>query len=151
MGRFCNWTLLGEGSYGSVHRAYDLIQRRYVAVKTFKPSEYDDSGEVTVTTMREISILNSLSFHENVCQLIFVHHQQKSTENSVQLIFELEDMDLEDWVIKLKGRRVSLVDCKYITYQILVGTNHLHNHRIMHRDLKPDNILVQDKSKTVSN
>ncbi len=61
------------------------------------------------------------------------------TEDSMILVMELEDMDLDNWQDQHSPTKE---DVKHIISQILNGIFFLHSHSVMHRDLKPDNILV---------
>jgi serine/threonine protein kinase len=105
-----NYQFLGEGTYGSVYRfliaivssiisprrAFDKLTGRNVAVKRFKPND-EPGGGFAVTSLREISILKSLRYHENICHLIRVQTFGKGIAAAVEtaeLIFELADMDL---------------------------------------------------------
>jgi serine/threonine protein kinase len=59
-------------------------------------------------------------------------------QNSIILVLELEDSDLDVWMIQ--NENVPLDICRYIIGQVLVGLNFLHSNHVMHRDLKPGTI-----------
>jgi cyclin-dependent kinase 2 len=125
---------IGEGTYGVVYKANDTHLNEIVAVKKIR-LEGSDEG-VPPTAIREISLLKELP-HPNVVLLKDVLH----TATKLWLIFEYIDHDLKR---HLEGRNDPLPPraVKSLLHQILAGLTFCHTHRILHRDLKPQNILV---------
>jgi len=80
--------------------------------------------------------------HENVVNLYDVIH----TENKLMLVFEFMDKDLKKYM-DARGDRGALdpVTIKSFMYQLLLGIAFCHENRVLHRDLKPQNLLINAK------
>lgn len=126
--------ILGEGAYGIVSKVQGPSGS--VAVKTVKYSE-DDIGVYT-PVLRECAILLRCN-HPNIIPLIDIIPDVVS--DNINFVLPLALFDLKT-LIDTGG----LTDHrkKYITYQILSAFSYLHNKDILHRDLKPQNVLVFD-------
>jgi cyclin-dependent kinase 2 len=111
---------------------------RTVALKQIR-LEQEDEG-VPSTAIREISLLKELhcSNHENVVSLENVVHEEKK----LHLVFEFLDLDLKKYMDTCPDdfRNPQLV--KSLLWQMLQGVHFCHSWRILHRDLKPQNLLV---------
>lgn len=132
---------LGEGTYGVVFKAEDKITGRIVAIKNIR-LENEDEG-VPSTAIREISLLKELP-HPNVVPLYEVIH----SENKLQLVFQYLDMDLKKHMDKTAPGGFPIPLVKSYLYQIFRGVAFCHSQRILHRDLKPQNLLI-DRSGAV--
>lgn len=137
--RYRKIEVLGEGTYGVVFKAYDLISKQFVALKKIR-MEYEEDEGIPATTLREISSLKSLT-HPNIVPLqdLFINHNEKK----IYLIFDYFEQDLKAFINKLPA------DCsrevyKNLLQQILLGIEYCHCSGILHRDLKPQNILVSN-------
>lgn len=98
-----------------------------------------DSEEGTPSTaIREISLMKELK-HENIVALHDVIH----TENKLMLVFEYMDGDLKKYM-DTQGERGALkpMVIKSFMYQLLKGIDFCHKNRVLHRDLKPQNLLI---------
>jgi negative regulator of PHO system len=98
-----------------------------------------DSEEGTPSTaIREISLMKELK-HENIVRLHDVIH----TENKLMLVFEFMDKDLKKYMDS-RGERGMLdpVTIKSFMHQLLRGIAFCHDNRVLHRDLKPQNLLI---------
>jgi len=125
---------LGEGTYGVVYKAIDLETEEFVALKKIR---IDDEEEgIPSTAVREIALLKEIR-HPNVVELsnVIFHHSQ------LYLVFPFLQNDLKKHLDANK-RRLSLDTIKSYIHQLLLGLEHCHRNRILHRDLKPQNILV---------
>lgn len=101
-----------------------------------------DSEEGTPSTaIREISLMKELK-HENIVTLYDVIH----TENKLTLVFEHLDRDLKKYM-DLYGTRGALEPkiVKLYMYQLLKGIMFCHDNLVLHRDLKPQNLLINSK------
>jgi len=127
---------IGEGTYGVVYKAKDRIDGRFVALKKIR-LEQEDEG-VPSTAIREISILKELQ-HPNVVSLLDV----ENLPNKLYLVFEYLDQDLKKYMETITSFEPSLV--KSYTKQLLQGLLYCHCRRILHRDLKPQNLLIDRK------
>jgi negative regulator of PHO system len=101
-----------------------------------------DSEEGTPSTaIREISLMKELR-HENIVLLHDVIH----TENKLMLVFEFMDKDLKRYMDS-RGDRGALdpATVKSFMYQLQRGIAFCHENRVLHRDLKPQNLLINNR------
>jgi cyclin-dependent kinase 2 len=125
---------VGEGTYGVVYKGRDKVTGKVLALKQIR-LEQDEEG-IPSTAIREISLLRDLR-HQNVVALLDVVHD----DGKLHLIFEYLDSDLKKHMEASPGHYDPKVLKKYL-YQMLSGIAHCHSHRILHRDLKPQNLLI---------
>ena len=131
---------IGEGIYGTVFKVQDKKSKEFFALKRIKMN--DETQGVPATTIREISILKDLD-HKNIVKLHNIIHWNKN----LYLLFELADMDLND--LTQSKKKLSLKNIKIIIYQLLKAVECLILYQIMHRDIKPQNILVYKFEKSI--
>uniref|UniRef100_A0A7S4V9V4 Cyclin-dependent kinase 2 homolog n=1 Tax=Alexandrium monilatum TaxID=311494 RepID=A0A7S4V9V4_9DINO len=124
---------VGEGTYGVVYKAQDSSGEIY-ALKTIR-LEAEDEG-IPSTAIREISLLKELQ-HPNIVRLCDVIH----TERKLTLVFEYLDQDLKKLLDTCDGG-LDAATTKSFLYQLLRGVAYCHQHRVLHRDLKPQNLLI---------
>lgn len=129
---------VGEGTYGVVYKAKDRMTNDYVALKKIR-LEVEDEG-IPSTALREISILRELD-HPNIVKLRDVEH----SEGRLYLVFEWVDRDLKKYM-EAVGGALHPQTIKSFMYQLLLGMDVCHVRGIMHRDLKPQNLLVDRKN-----
>jgi len=130
---------IGEGTYGIVYKGQDKKTGQFVAMKKIR-LESEDEG-VPSTAIREISMLRELE-HANIVKLEDVIMQ----ENRLYLIFEFLPMDLKRYLDTLDGPvNLGTQLIKSFLYQICQGMCYCHQRRVLHRDLKPQNLLVDVK------
>jgi non-specific serine/threonine protein kinase len=99
-----------------------------------------DSEEGTPSTaIREISLMKELK-HENILSLYDVIH----TENKLMLVFEFMDKDLKRYM-DTRGDQLDYVTIKSFMHQLLRGIACCHENRVLHRDLKPQNLLINKR------
>ncbi|PWA69528.1 hypothetical protein CTI12_AA295090 [Artemisia annua] len=131
---------IGEGAYGKVYKGRDKLTDEPIAIKIIP---VDANEGVPSTAIREISVLKEMQ-HENIVRLLNV----VLTEERLYLIFEYLDMDLKK---HMESSPEFLEDpqlVKRFLYQMLCGVDYCHSRRVLHRDLKPQNLLI-DASKNV--
>ncbi|KAK4940966.1 negative regulator of the PHO system [Elasticomyces elasticus] len=129
---------LGEGTYATVYKGRNRQTGELVALKEI----HLDSEEGTPSTaIREISLMKELK-HENIVTLYDVIH----TENKLMLVFEYMDKDLKKYM-DARGDRGQLdqLTIKRFMQDLLRGTAFCHENRVLHRDLKPQNLLINTK------
>lgn len=129
---------IGEGTYGVVYKAIDTKHNnRTVALKKIR-LESEDEG-IPSTTIREISLLKELRDHNIVALYDIVH----SNSNKIYLVFEFLDMDLKKYMESIpEGQGMSRNMVKKFMVQLVKGIYYCHSHRVLHRDLKPQNLLI---------
>ncbi|KAF7619829.1 negative regulator of the PHO system [Aspergillus flavus] len=129
---------LGEGTYATVFKGRNNQTGEMVALKEI---HLDTEEGTPSTAIREISLMKELQ-HENILSLYDVVH----TENKLMLVFEYMDKDLKRYM-DTYGNRGQLEPgiIKSFVYQLLRGVAHCHENRILHRDLKPQNLLINTK------
>jgi len=137
---------IGEGTYGIVYKARDKVTQQFVALKKIR-LETESEG-VPSTAIREISLLKELE-HPAIVQLLDVVH----SDQKLYLVFEFLDKDLKKFmddyaaVQRLAGvtdPHLGLPEDLVKSYlrQLLEGISYCHKHRVLHRDLKPQNLLI---------
>lgn len=127
---------IGAGTYATVFRAVDESTGQFVALKEIRLNPEEGAPS---TALREISFMRELS-HPNIVRLIEVIH----TEKSLCLVFELLQQDLKHLLDSRRSlkKRFSLEQVQSVMYQILSGLAFCHDRKILHRDLKPQNLLL---------
>ncbi|ESW31019.1 hypothetical protein PHAVU_002G202100 [Phaseolus vulgaris] len=126
---------IGEGTYGVVYKARDRVTNETIALKKIR-LEQEDEG-VPSTAIREISLLKEMQ-HRNIVRLQDVVHSEKR----LYLVFEYLDLDLKKHMDSSPEFAKDLRQVKMFLYQILCGIAYCHSHRVLHRDLKPQNLLI---------
>ncbi|KAG5040633.1 hypothetical protein JHK85_013109 [Glycine max] len=124
---------IGEGTYGVVYKGRDRVTNETIALKKIR-LEQEDEG-VPSTAIREISLLKEMQ-HRNIVRLQDVVHDEKS----LYLVFEYLDLDLKKHMDS--SPEFAKDPRQMFLYQILCGIAYCHSHRVLHRDLKPQNLLI---------
>lgn len=137
MERYQKKEKIGEGTYGVVYKALDLRTGETIALKKIR-LEAEDEG-IPSTAIREISLLKELQ-HPNIVRLYDVVH----TEKKLTLVFEYLDQDLKKYLEVCGGAGGGLepMIMKSFLFQLLRGVAYCHYNRVLHRDLKPQNLLI---------
>lgn len=133
---------LGEGTYGIVYKARDKRTHDIVALKRMVPT--NEAEGIPGTTMREIAFLRHLK-HAHIVWLRDVHFNVPK----LTLVFECCDMDLAKHLRSKPQRKLEGPEIKSFMLQFLHGLAYMHSHNIMHRDLKPHNLLLCDNATTL--
>lgn len=133
----CLITLRIVGTYGVVYKAKDLNNHnRIVAMKKIR-LEAEDEG-VPSTAIREISLLKEMN-DPNIVKLFNIIAEG----HKVYLVFEFLDLDLKKYMEAIpSGMGLGEDMVKRFMNQLVSGVKYCHSHRILHRDLKPQNLLI---------
>lgn len=134
MERYQKLEKIGEGTYGIVYKAKDKLSESIVALKRIR-LEAEDEG-IPSTAIREISLLKELR-HPNIVRLYDVVH----TERKLTLVFEYLDQDLKKYLDVCENGLDATIVMSFL-FQLLTGVAYCHHHRVLHRDLKPQNLLL---------
>jgi serine/threonine protein kinase len=131
---------IGRGRFGTIYLARNLENQEKVAIKKIRFAE-EENGIPSVR-IREISI-NKILKHPNIVNLLDII----TKEYKILLVFEHLDYDLKTYLQYIIGE-IDQNTVKYIIFQILEGINYCHSRSVLHRDLKPDHIVI-DKNLNV--
>jgi cyclin-dependent kinase 8/11 len=128
--------VVGRGTYGTVYKVLSKATRQVRAVKENNIGKAGDG--FTRDAIREISLLKELN-HPNIMS----PSSAVISLSKMYLDFEYAEYDLSAVVRHFhRSGTVPLPVVKYVMRQVLQGIHHMHSKLIMHRDLKPDNILI---------
>jgi len=141
MDRYAKIEKIGEGTYGVVYKARDTVANQIVAMKKIR-LEAEDEG-VPSTAIREISLLKELRDEHIVRLMDIIHVDQK-----LYLVFEFLDVDLKRYMDNMNKSRspITMHIVKKFLHQLNSGLVYCHSHRILHRDLKPQNLLIDKRN-----
>jgi len=137
--------LIGQGAYGIVYRGTQRSTGKIVAIKRIPFADSTTEGGVPCSVIREISLLRELD-HVNVVRLLDVI---QARPGGLYLVFEYVAHDLKTFMdqhqtsddpAERKGLPVPMV--KSFMTQMLSGVAFCHTYRVLHRDLKPHNLLI---------
>ncbi|XP_071964317.1 cyclin-dependent kinase 7-like [Antedon mediterranea] len=130
---------LGEGQFATVYKARDVETDNIVAVKKIKLGHRSEAKDgVNRTALREIKLLQELH-HENIIGLVDVFGHK----SNISLVMDFMDVDLE---VLIKDTTLILTPAHIKAYMLMTfkGLEYLHNNWILHRDMKPNNLLVNE-------
>lgn len=130
---------VGEGTYGVVYKARHLDTKEIVAIKKIR-FQHEDEG-IPSTAVREVSLLRGLK-HPNIVLLKEVVYRNEN----LNLVFEYLENDLKR-VLKRLDQPLESHRVKSFMRQLMEGLAYCHKKRIMHRDLKPHNLLIDNNDR----
>ncbi|XP_030276147.1 SRSF protein kinase 1b isoform X4 [Sparus aurata] len=144
-GRYHVIRKLGWGHFSTVWLAWDIQEKRFVAMKVVKSAEH-----YTETALDEIKLLKSVRNtdpsdpnRERVVQLLDDFKISGMNGTHVCMVFEVLGYHLLKWIIKSNYQGLPLPCVKSIIRQVLQGLDYLHTKcKIIHTDIKPENILL---------
>jgi len=127
---------LGEGSYATVYKGLSKESNIYVAMKEIRLQEEEG---IPFTAIREASLLKELK-HANIVLL----HDIIPTKEHLVLIFEYMHTDL-CMFLEERPFGVHPNNAKLLLFQLLRGLQFIHKKQILHRDIKPQNVLLSNR------
>lgn len=137
---------VGKGSYGIVYKARYKGPEGFnipeiVALKKIK-TEHEEEG-FPISALREIRILKRFN-HKNILDILeVVVSEPKGGKQDAYMVFEYMDHDLATLICN--NIKYELPQIKYIFHELIEGLDCLHKNNVIHRDLKPGNILLNNK------
>ncbi|XP_062415251.1 myosin-IIIa [Pungitius pungitius] len=132
---------IGKGTYGKVYKVLNKLDGSKAAVKILDPI-HDIDEEIEA----EYNILKALSDHANVVKFFGMYYKKDvKCGDQLWLVLELCNggsvTDLAKGMLK-RGERMDEAVIAYILHEALMGLQHLHVHKTIHRDVKGNNILL---------
>jgi len=129
---------IGQGAFGSVFAARNQSNMSTLAVKQIWLGGRGNNRTLT-QTKREVDLLSKLN-HENIVRYLGAN---KEDDNLYMYLELVEGGSLEDKMYPQGGRnKLSLHKAQDYGEQILTGLDYLHSNKVVHRDLKPGNVLL---------
>lgn len=126
---------LGKGAYGIVWRAKDKRSQEPIALK--KIFDAFQNATDAQRTFREIMFLQEMRGHENIITLLNV--LKADNDRDIYLVFEFMETDLH---AAIRANILQDIHKQYITWQLLKALKFMHSADLLHRDMKPSNLLL---------
>lgn len=138
--------VVGNGTYGQVYKGRHVKTSQLAAIKIMNINE-DEEEEIKL----EINVLKKFSHHRNIATYYgaFIKKQPSSTGKGDQLWLVMEYCgagSVTDLVKSTKGASIKEEWIAYICREILRGLCHLHANKVIHRDIKGQNVLLTDNA-----
>ena len=127
--------IVGEGAYGIVYKCLNKVTNKYVAVKKFKETQ---DKLVQKTMKRELAMLQMLR-HENVVEF----QESFVSKGNFFLVFEYVEKNLLE-VLEESPHGLSPKLIRSLVYQMCKAVAYLHKNNMIHRDVKPENLLIDE-------
>mgnify|MGYP002626128130 CR=1 FL=1 len=142
-GRYLLHQILGAGGMGTVRLARDTQLDRWVALKIPKLGEGPSSDQIRSRFLREAQATAALH-HPNICPI----HDLGEVDGTPYLTMPLlQGQPLSQKLAKEKPLPVD--QCSEIIRKVALALQFAHDQGVIHRDLKPDNIFMDDRGEPV--
>ncbi|RKO94901.1 Pkinase-domain-containing protein, partial [Caulochytrium protostelioides] len=129
---------LGQGAYGVVCAARNTETGQEVAIK--KVTKVFEKAILAKRALRELKLLRHFHGHENIIAILDMEIADANEFNEIYLVQELMEADLHQ--IIRSEQPLTDAHFQYFIYQICRGLKYIHSAQVLHRDLKPGNLLV---------
>ena len=126
---------LGKGAYGIVWRAQDKKSKEVVALK--KIFDAFQNATDAQRTFREIMYLQEMDGHEHIVRL--TNLLKSDNDRDIYLVFEYMETDLH---AAIRANILQDIHKQYILWQSLKALKYMHSAELLHRDMKPSNLLL---------
>nr|VZI05694.1 unnamed protein product [Spirometra erinaceieuropaei] len=134
--------VVGKGTYGNVYKGRHTRTGQLAAVKVMPITE-EDEGEILL----EINTLRRLSNHRNIATYYGAFIKKTTPHDHLWLVMEYCGAgSVTDLVKSTRGQSLKEDWIAYISREILRGLSHLHTNRVIHRDIKGQNVLLTDNA-----
>ncbi|CAH8357854.1 unnamed protein product [Eruca vesicaria subsp. sativa] len=135
---------IGRGRFGTVTRVYSPSTGDFFACKTIAKSSLTDAlDRACIDT--EPKLMALLSYHPNIIQI----HDLVDTDSTLSIYMELVDPSVSIYDRLVSSGPFSESQTASFAKQILQGLSHCHRYGVVHRDVKPENILLDLRDDTV--
>jgi len=131
---------LGGGGFGKVFKAFDNVRDRWVAIKIAEVKP----GMEQLSLQKEVELSAQLPEHTNIAHYEACHRFR--TPHGVFDFGILQYYSAGNLSELIKSKTLTLSQKESIARGLLEGIGHLHNHNIIHRDLKSSNILIAERN-----
>lgn len=136
--------VVGNGTYGQVYKGRHTKTGQLAAIKIMDVTD-DEEEEIKL----EINVLKKYSHHRNIATYYgaFIHKSPPPKDDKLWLVMEYCGAgSVTDLVKSTKGQSLKEDWIAYICREILRGLSHLHANKIIHRDIKGQNVLLTDNA-----
>ncbi|XP_033883500.2 TRAF2 and NCK-interacting protein kinase isoform X8 [Acipenser ruthenus] len=136
--------LVGNGTYGQVYKGRHVKTGQLAAIKVM-----DVTGDEEEEIKQEINMLKKYSHHRNIATYYgaFVKKNPPGIDDQLWLVMEFCGAgSVTDLIKNTKGNSLKEEWTAYICREILRGLTHLHQHKVIHRDIKGQNVLLTENA-----
>uniref|UniRef100_A0A8C3B5E1 non-specific serine/threonine protein kinase n=1 Tax=Cyclopterus lumpus TaxID=8103 RepID=A0A8C3B5E1_CYCLU len=136
--------LVGNGTYGQVYKGRHVKTGQLAAIKVM-----DVTGEEEEEIKAEINMLKKYSHHRNIATYYgaFIKKNPPGIDDQLWLVMEFCGAgSVTDLIKNTKGNSLKEEWTAYICREILRGLTHLHQHKVIHRDIKGQNVLLTENA-----
>ncbi|XP_062253709.1 TRAF2 and NCK interacting kinase a isoform X6 [Platichthys flesus] len=136
--------LVGNGTYGQVYKGRHVKTGQLAAIKVM-----DVTGDEEEEIKAEINMLKKYSHHRNIATYYgaFIKKNPPGIDDQLWLVMEFCGAgSVTDLIKNTKGNSLKEEWTAYICREILRGLTHLHHHKVIHRDIKGQNVLLTENA-----